>query len=287
MAKKREKYPLVGPVVKWVGGKRQLLDDILPAFPEKFGCYYEPFFGGGAVLFSKKPKKAVINDLNGELIKVYKCIRDNPDELISELSKFRNDKDLFYEQRELDRDRQTFGQLSDIQRAARLIFLNKTCYNGLYRVNSSGEFNTPFAFYKNPNIVNAETIKADHAYLSENEITILQGDFEMAVHDAKRGDFVYFDPPYDPVSTSSAFTGYNEGGFDGSEQTRLRDLCIRLTERGVKIMLSNSCTEFIKELYSDKNIFVTKIVRAKRSINSIGTKRGDVDEVLITNYGKD
>ena len=161
--------------------------------------------------------------------------------------------------------------------------MNKTCYNGLYRVNSAGEFNTPFGAYKNPNIVNGATIMAVHSYLTKNEITITQGDFASAVQSAQKGDFVYFDPPYDPISTSAAFTGYNEGGFDKEEQVRLRDLCLALSARGVNVMVSNSATDFIKGLYSNSN-FRIKIVKAKRNINSDGTKRGEVDEVLITNY---
>ena len=280
---KRIKNPLVTPVVKWVGGKRQLLDEILPAFPKRFGTYFEPFFGGGAVLFARQPKKALINDLNADLIRVYIAIRDNPEELIRELKKFENTKECFYAQRELDRDKSSFNKLTDIQKAARLIYLNKTCYNGLYRVNSAGEFNTPFGAYKNPNIVNEVTIMAIHSYLTKNEITIAQGDFSAAVERAQKGDFVYFDPPYDPVSTSAAFTGYNEGGFDKKEQIRLRDLCLSLVKKGVYVMVSNSATEFIKELYSDP-CFRIKIVKAKRSINSDGAKRGEVDEVLITSY---
>ena len=281
--KKRGNNPLVSPVVKWVGGKRQLLDDILPSFPERFGTYFEPFFGGGAVLFARQPKKALINDLNADLIRVYIAIRDNPEELIAELKKFENSKECFYAQRELDRNKVVFEKLSDIQKAARLIFLNKTCYNGLYRVNSAGEFNTPFGAYKNPNIVNETTIMAVHSYLSKNEIAITQGDYSSAVESAKKGDFVYFDPPYDPVSTSAAFTGYNEGGFDKEEQIRLRDLCLTLVKKGVYVMVSNSATEFIKGLYSDP-CFRIKIVKAKRNVNSVATKRGEVDEVLITSY---
>lgn len=283
MPEKIEKYPRVAPVVKWVGGKRQLLDEIIPLFPSEFNCYYEPFFGGGAVLFRKKPKKAVINDLNGDLIKVYRCIKDDPESLIEELKKYKNDKEEFYKERELDRDKTAFAMLSDVRKAARLIYLNKTCFNGLYRVNSAGEFNTPFAAYKKPNIVNAEAIRAVHAYFNENDITIMEGDFAHAVAGAKKGDFVYFDPPYDPISNSAAFTGYSEDGFGKSEQKRLCKLCEDLTNRGVKIMLSNSSTDFIHNLYNDPK-YKVRVVRAKRAINSIGTKRGEVDEVLITNY---
>lgn len=234
-------------------------------------------------MFALCPKKAVINDLNDELISVYRIIRDNPKELIEELKKFKNEKDFFYRVRELDRDKEAYSKLPDIYKAARLIYLNKTCFNGLYRVNSAGEFNTPFANNKNPNIVNAPTIMAIKAYFSENEILIRQGDFAKAVEDAEKGDLVYFDPPYDPVSNSSAFTGYNEGGFDKEEQIRLRDLCLDLTKKGVKVVLSNSSTPFIREAYS-ASVFNIKTVKAKRFVNSKADRRGDVDEVLITNY---
>ena len=285
MKRRNDQYPLLAPVVKWVGGKRQLLDEILPAFPTNFNKYYEPFFGGGAVLFAAKPKNSVINDINADLIRVYRIIRDDPDALIGELKKFKNDKDEFYRERELDRDKAEFDKLSDVRKAARLIFLNKTCYNGLYRVNSAGEFNTPFAYYRNPNIVNEPTIRAIHAFFHDNEIDIRQGDYAEAVKDASEGDFVYFDPPYDPISNSSAFTGYNEGGFDRKEQERLRDVCADLNCRGAKVLLSNSSTDFIRNLYSDIGFEIT-IVKAKRFVNSIGTRRGDVDEVLISNYAK-
>ena len=279
----RDKNPLVAPIVKWVGGKRQLLDEIVPSFPKKYGTYFEPFFGGGAVLFSVQPKKAVINDLNGDLIRVYTVIRDNPDALIEALKGFENTAECFYAQRELDRDKTTFNLLSDVERAARLIFLNRTCYNGLYRVNSAGEFNTPFGRYKKPNIVNEVTIRALHSYLTKNDISILNSDFAQAVNSATAGDFVYFDPPYDPVSNSAAFTGYNESGFDRNEQTRLRNLCLALVGRGVKVMISNSATDFIKNLYSQPP-FRIRVVRAKRNVNSDGEKRGEVDEYLITSY---
>ena len=280
---KKSEYPLLAPVVKWVGGKRQLLDEIVTRFPPKFGTYYEPFFGGGAVLFSKQPSKAVINDLNSDLIKVYRLIKTDPDSLIEELKLFRNDKDFFYKVRELDRNKLLFDKMPDVKRAARLIFLNKTCYNGLYRVNSAGEFNTPFGGYKNPNIVNEAGIHAAHAYFSDIDITILNGDYAKAVETAKSKDFVYFDPPYDPISNSSAFTGYNEGGFDKSEQERLHGVCLELTKRGVYVLISNSSTPFIHDLYRDPEFHID-IVKAKRCVNSIGDRRGDVDEVLINNY---
>lgn len=281
------KNKLVMPVVKWVGGKRQLIDEIKSRIPKTFKTYYEPFFGGGAVLFALQPKKAVINDLNDSLIKTYKVIKDNSDELIASLSLHENTSDYFYEIRNEDLYPETFNLKSDVEVASRLIYLNKTCFNGLFRVNSSGHFNTPFGNYKNPNIVNEPVIRAVSKYFNDNEITILNGDFAIACQEAQKGDFVYLDPPYDPVSDTASFTGYNAGGFGREEQIRLRDLCVELDKRGVKFLLSNSATKFIIDLYKSKEFkskITIDIVKAKRSINSNGNKRGEVDEVLIRNY---
>ena len=281
------KNKLVMPVVKWVGGKRQLIDEIKSRIPKTFKTYYEPFFGGGAVLFALQPKKAVINDLNDSLIKTYKVIKDNSDELIASLSLHENTSDYFYEIRNEDLYPETFNLKSDVEVASRLIYLNKTCFNGLFRVNSSGHFNTPFGNYKNPNIVNEPVIRAVSKYFNDNEITILNGDFAIACQEAQKGDFVYLDPPYDPVSDTASFTGYNAGGFGSEEQIRLRDLCVELDKRGVKFLLSNSATKFIIDLYESKEFkskITIDIVKAKRSINSNGNKRGEVDEVLIRNY---
>jgi DNA adenine methylase len=276
-----KKNPLVAPVVKWVGGKRQLLQDISNHIPDKFFTYYEPFLGGGAVLFHLQPNRAVVNDINEELINIYTVIRDNLEELIEDLKRHKNEADYFYEIRELDRDKKTYSQLSNIEKASRIIYLNKTCYNGLFRVNQQGEYNAPFGRYKNPNIVNETTLRAVSNYFNRVKITFKCGDFEEAVKGIRKGSFVYFDPPYDPVSDSANFTGYNKGGFDREEQTRLKELCDKLDTKGVKFLLSNSATEFILDLYKDYNI---TIVQANRAINSKGDKRGKVDEVLVKNY---
>ena len=273
--------PLVSPAVKWVGGKRQLLQDILKHIPDRYSTYYEPFVGGGAVLFHLQPEKIVINDINEELMSVYNVICNNVEELIEDLKKHKNESDYFYKIRELDRDREKYAQLNNIGRASRIIYLNKTCYNGLFRVNRQGEFNTPFGRYKNPNIVNEATLRAVNNYFNKAKVTLKCGDFEEAVKGIRKGSFVYFDPPYDPVSDSANFTGYDKGGFDKDEQMRLKKLCDKLNNRGVKFLLSNSSTEFILDLYKDYNI---TIVKAKRSINSKGDGRGDVNEVLVKNY---
>lgn len=275
---------LVRPFVKWVGGKRQLLSDINRLRPKKFGTYYEPFVGGGAVLLHLQPKVARVADVNEELVNLYKVIRDNPEALIEDLDKHVNEEDYFYEIRSIDRDSEAYQALTDIARASRIIFLNKTCFNGLYRVNNSGEFNAPFGRYKNPAINDKDTIRAVHRYLAGNDFEIDNADFEKCVSGAKKGDFVYFDPPYDPVSDSANFTGYSRGGFNRSDQRRLRDLCDRLDKKGVNFMVSNSSTDFIKNIYSEYP--APHIVKAKRAINSNGNDRGNVDEVIICNYGK-
>lgn len=274
------KSPKITPFLKWVGGKRQLLSSIYKHIPESFTTYYEPFVGGGAVLFHLKPPKAVTNDDNTELINVYNVIKDHVDELLEALKKHRNDSDYFYLIRSQDRN-SAFEQLSNIERASRTIFLNKTCYNGLYRVNSAGEFNAPFGRYKKPNIVNEKTLRAVSHYLNQNDVKILNTDFEEALKGIRKGAFVYFDPPYDPISKSSNFTGYTSGGFGKKEQIRLKKVCDRLNSKGIRFLLSNSATHFIKELYSDYTVISAE---ANRCINSNGKKRGKVEEVLIKNY---
>jgi len=277
MAKNR----LVAPFIKWVGGKRQIISSIIELLPKNIRQYnyVEPFIGGGALLFDLQPKKAIINDLNSELINVYQVIKDNLDELIIDLKKHKNEVDYFYQIRSLDRNK-NYAQLSEIEKASRIIYLNKTCYNGLYRVNNAGEFNAPFGRYTNPNIVNEPTLKAVHKYLNSIDISILNIDYEIVLKGLDKNAFVYLDPPYHPVSETS-FTGYIQGGWNIYDQVRLRDACNELNKKEVRFLQSNSATSFILDLYKDYNI---KIIKANRFINSNGEKRGAVDEVLITNY---
>ena len=276
------KNKLVVPVVKWVGGKRQLLDEITPLLPKRITSYCEPFLGGGAVLFSIQPTRAIVNDLNQDLITVYEVIRDDVESLRESLKNHENTAEYFYAIRDMDRDKEVYQAMSKVERASRLIYLNKTCYNGLFRVNSSGEFNSPFGHYKNPNIVNEPILRAVSKYFGASNITFYSEDFAETLKRVRKGGFVYLDPPYDPVSDTASFTGYNKGGFDRNEQIRLKQCCDELTRRGVKFMLSNSATEFIKELYGEYEI---TIVKAKRAINSDASKRGAIEEVLIRNYG--
>lgn len=278
---KKNKILLAAPVLKWVGGKRQLMGEIEKVLPKTYTTYYEPFIGGGAVLFELQPKKAVINDVNSELINLYNVIKDDVELLIEDLRKHENTSEYFYTIRERDRDRELYEKLSNIEKASRIVYLNKTCFNGLFRVNKSGEFNSPFGKYKNPNIVDEVTLRAVSKYFNKADIKILNSDFEQSLKGIRKGSFVYLDPPYDPVSSSANFTGYDKGGFNRDEQIRLKKLCDKLDKKGVKFLLSNSATDFIKDLYKDYNI---KVVKAKRAINSNGNARGEVDEVLVRNY---
>nr|WP_278569037.1 DNA adenine methylase [Bifidobacterium dentium] len=269
--------PVLKPILKWVGGKRQLLDDILPLIPQ-CSTYVEPFVGGGAVLLSLQPKKAVINDYNAELINVYVCVRDHLEELLEMLERHKelNSADHFYKVRALDRE-PGFEDLPPVERAARIIYLNKTCYNGLYRVNSAGQFNSPYGKYKNPAIVNEPVVRAMSTYLNGG-VKILCGDYGQALKGLRKGAFVYLDPPYMPISSSSSFTGYTEGGFGYDEQVRLKEECDKLASKGIHFMQSNSDCPEIRALYSDYEILT---VKAKRAINSRGNRRGEINEVLI------
>lgn len=273
---------LVAPFLKWVGGKRQLMPSIVELMPKNIKelNYIEPFIGGGAVLFHLQPKNAIINDFNKELINVYNVIKNNLNELIVDLKKHDNNADYFYQIRSLDRTEE-FKKLTPVQRASRVIFLNKTCFNGLYRVNNAGEFNAPFGRYKNPNIVNEPTLKAVNKYLNSNNIILRSGDYADVLADVNENSFVYLDPPYHPISESSNFTGYVQGGWDMFDQIRLRETCDQLNARGVKFLLSNSSAPLIKDQYENYN---TTIVKANRAINSNGADRGEVDEFLIRNY---
>ncbi len=279
-----QKNELVKPFLKWAGGKRQLLDMILRYVPSEFDTYYEPFLGGGAVLFGLQPEKAVINDKSWALINCYRVIKDERRlrQLINNLGKHINEETYYYQIRNMDRTVE-FKGLSRVKKASRTIFLNKTCFNGLFRVNSQGHFNVPFGRYKNPKILDEGVLTAVGAYLRENDVTIRCSDFARAVRQAQEGDFVYFDPPYHPASDTASFTGYDVGGFGPSDQRRLKREFDRLTARGCKCMLSNSDTPFIRELYGEY-AQTTVSVSASRAINANGNGRGKVGEVLVMNY---
>ena len=274
------KNPLVMPVLKWVGGKRQLLPELRRRMPKLFTRYYEPFIGGGALFFARQPTMAILNDSNWELINVYEQIRDSLDELVRELEQLQNNQETYYRVRQMDRE-PDFETLPRVKRAARILYLNKTCYNGLFRVNSHGEFNSPFGYYKNPNIVNKPVLAAVSTFLANRNLVFRCGDYAESLKGIRKGAFVYFDPPYDQVSSSASFTGYTQSGFDKEEQERLAEVCKALNRKGVKFMLSNADTKRIRKLYSD---FTIETVQARRNVNSDGNKRGEVSEVIVRNY---
>jgi len=273
------------PFLKWAGGKRQLIPLIEPFFPHTYRHYYEPFVGAGAMLFALKPQTSFINDLNPELINCYHVIRDQPADLLAlcQHHEQRNTKDYYYHLRQQDRDPQ-FPNRSPVERAARILYLNKTCFNGLFRVNSQGYFNVPYGRYTNPTIADPQIIKAVSQFLQTRSVSITHGDFETAVATATLGDFIYFDPPYQPLSPTSSFTAYSRQGFGESEQIRLKRLCDRLADGGCQVLISNSDAPLIRDLYSDRRRYGIKEIGASRAINAIGSKRGKVQELLIYNH---
>ena len=276
------------PFVKWAGGKRQLLSVLDGYMPESFDRYFEPFVGGGALFFhvaSTRPDcRCHISDLNKDLVMLYEVIRDKVDDLIRALRghnvQYQKDPERYYYH---VRERYNLKRAGSVQAASRLIFLNKTCFNGLYRVNSGGDFNVPFGKYKNPNIADEENIRAIGRVLNSPGVEIKCQDFGEVARQARRGDFVYFDPPYLPVSTTSSFTQYTRGDFGLDDQRRLARLCIELDEMGCRVMLSNSDSGAISEMFSGGRWRVQR-VKANRSINSVASKRTGHAELLITNY---
>lgn len=274
------------PFVKWAGGKRQIIDKLKKYMPLEYKTYYEPFVGGGALffeLFNNYGYKAVLNDYNKELMNVYNCIKDDDKflKICKELDhhETNHSEEYYYKIRDIDRDKRKLSKLADYKRAARTIYLNKACFNGLYRVNSKNEFNVPFGKKLKVNTRQDQNLGIIHCILNCNEVTLLSVDFEDAVKDAKKGDFIYFDPPYD--SDTDTFTGYTDEGFGKEEQKRLAKLFKKLSDKGCYVMLSNHNTKLIRELYKDFNIYK---IEAKRNINANGKKRGKVEEVIITNY---
>ena len=281
----KKKNIMISPILKWVGGKRQLLKDIKELIPKHITTYVEPFVGGGAVLFDLQPDNAIINDYNEELINVYRVVKEEPAKLLNFLEEHHklNSEDYFYKIRALDRN-DNYIDMGYIEKAARIIYLNKTCYNGLFRVNQAGQFNTPYGKYKNPNIINRPTILAMSKYFNEmKSLKIGSGDYANTLKGLRKGTFVYFDPPYLPISSASSFTGYTDQGFGYEEQERLKKECDKLNKIGIKFMLSNSDHPLVRELYKEYNIIT---VKANRSINSNANKRGEINEVLVINYEK-
>ena len=272
----------VKPILKWAGGKRQLHRVLTQNLPDKFCSYYEPFFGGGALFFSLynlgTSRKCFLSDINSDLCTLYLLIRDDVNLIIESVnevfSRYGNSRDGYY----MARDR--FNRSSNaLERSALLIYLNRHCYNGLYRVNSAGDFNVPFGRYRNVGMPHPDLFHSVSMALKNCRIAI--SDFQDAVNAAGTGDLVYFDPPYTPVSSTASFTDYTSGGFDKLEQIRLRSVFVGLDRRGAFLIESNSDTEFIRELYSDYKIIE---VTSRRSINSVATRRKGSAELIIKNF---
>jgi DNA adenine methylase len=282
MKNSSSRFGVPRPFLKWVGGKTQLINELLKRTPPSFNRYYEPFVGGGALFFrlyqEKRLKTATLNDLNQELIDTYTAIRDDCEAVIQLLQTYAYNKEFFYQLRP-----QQPHELAPVARAARMIYLNKTCYNGLYRVNRKGEFNVPFGSYKTPNYCDAENLRAVSRALRHVTLTCVS--FEKT-RKARKGDLVYFDPPYEPLSATSNFTSYHKAGFFQSDQAKLRDLCVALSDKDVYVMLSNSSAELIRTLYDRAGFFIHE-VKAIRAINSDPGKRGKLTELIVTNYPVD
>jgi len=274
------------PFVKWAGGKRQLIPELLKNIPKNFNNYFEPFLGGGALFFELynhgilNDKKIYLSDINKELINTYKVIRNNPNELVEKLKEFKinHNKEFYYKIRELDRN-ENYKNLDNITKAARFIYLNKTCFNGLYRVNKKGEFNVPFGKYKAPKILDEENIYAVSNALKN--VIIKHCDYKEILKYTQKNDFIYLDPPYYPLTKTANFTTYNQNNFLEKEQIELYKTFKELAYKGCFVLKSNSDTEFINNLYKE---FTIKKVLANRAINSKANKRGKITEILIRNY---
>ncbi len=265
------------PFVKWAGGKGQLLRQMQESFPSDFGAYLEPFLGGGAVFFHIRPERAILGDINAELLNVYWIVQNDVELLMAELGKHesrKKEEEYYYEVRQWKP-----GELNPVARASRTIFLNKTCYNGLYRVNSSGQFNVPFGQYENPMLYNRENLLACNRTLRGR--LLLADDYRKTLSYARENDFVYLDPPYQPVSPTANFTAYTKDSFAENDQEELAKVFAELDERGCKVMLSNSATDFVRNLYGQYHI---QRIRASRPISSKAETRGEVEEFLVMNY---
>jgi len=265
------------PFIKWAGGKTKLLGQLVPLIPKDYNNYYEPFLGGGAVFFNLAPRKAFLSDINEELINLYVVVRDRANQLIQELRKYDSSEACYYECRNKDRE-PGYKFMTSVQRAARTLYLNKTCWNGLYRVNSKDQFNVPFGQRKNPNIIDEETILSCSYAL--RDVSLKVEDFKTVLEKSEKGDFVYLDPPYVPLNTTS-FTSYTKDGFNWNDQLVLKDMCDELNKKGVRFMQSNSNSELVLDLYKDYTI---NTIYAPRFINSKGNERNKIEEVAITNY---
>ncbi len=277
MLREVHKPSLPRPFLKWAGGKGRLIGQYIRHFPSNYSNYYEPFLGGGAVFFHLRPKLSILTDINADLITTYRCVRDNLQELIFLLKEHEcyHSRDYYYSLR-------ANPGKTEVEIAARFIYLNRTCFNGLYRVNSKGQFNVPLGKYDKPKVCQVDLLFSASELLQNAEVRV--ADFEQILHCAHNSDdFVYFDPPYHPISETSYFTAYSRHPFGEIEQKRLRDSCAELSSRGVKVMVSNSDCPFIRQIYSEINFNIYPI-KANRAINSNVKKRGTIGELIITSY---
>lgn len=281
------------PLLRWAGGKSSIADQLISLMPKTIGTYFEPFLGGGAVFFRlSRARRLIGSDSNWQLIEFYTQVRDNPEAVLDILAKFSNTKECFLQVRNWDRERQEFLDRSPAERAARFFFLNRTCFNGLYRENSRGEFNVPFGGLKNPRIHAKDHILSASMMLRQvqdgsRKYELSTSTYENAVDQAGELDFVYFDPPYVPLSITASFVAYQSSGFDQSDQLKLRDTALALSERGVKVMISNSDTDVSRELYQDSDGFRTISVNKRRNIGAAPTTRVIAKELIVTNYPLD
>jgi len=269
------------PFVKWVGGKRQLINQFQELFPKEFNNYHEPFLWAGAVFFAIQKKYSYLSDINEELVNTWQVVKENPVELINFLKTLEYSKEKFLEIRAWDREENWQEKYKKVQRAWRFIYLNRTCFNGLYRVNSKWQFNVPFGKYKNPDFVQEENILNVSKLLNKTEAKIELANFEKVLENAKKWDFVYLDPPYDVLTGSANFTSYDKSWFWRDMQKKLRDVFIKLDKMWCKVMLSNHNTSFIRDIYS---WYKFDIVKARRNVNSKGNKSGEVEKIVVRNY---
>lgn len=293
---------MVKPVLKWAGGKRQLLDELKARFPADYNHFHEPFFGGGALFFNREPENGTINDTNPRLVNFYEQVRDNPEDLIERLRSYQDPesdpdpereysetnhkgkeiKNYYYQQRALFNKRPYTDDFDPVEEAALLLYLNRTCYNGLYRENSNGGFNVPIGRYADPDWVQEQRVRQASQVLRDTDV--FNRDFEYILDYAESGDLVYFDPPYEPMSPTAYFTDYSAEGFGQKDQERLLDVAQELDERGVYVILSNSGVMY--EMYEEAG-FSVEIEGATRAINSDGANRDEVDEIIATNVPDD
>ena len=269
------------PFIKWVGWKRQLIAQFQELFPKEFNNYHEPFLGGWAVFFNIQKKQSFLSDVNGELINLYQVVQNYPQELIAFLESQEISKERFLEIRAWDREEKYLTEYSIIERAGRFIYLNRLGFNGLYRVNGQGFFNVPYGKYTNPDIVQRDNILAASELLRKTGAIIKHQSFEEVLKNAQKWDFVYFDPPYDTLSETANFTSYVKEDCGKELQYQLAEVCKKLHKKWVLFMLSNHNTPLIQELYQD---FTQHIVKARRNVNSKGTGRGEIEEIVVVNY---